>query len=103
MAKISTYVQTDSLLDAERDLKVQGISRSLLLRLLWCGFLVTDLMQLINAESLIQLSKEDSHLGEIENPMTRISLRKGLHLPEFLTKSIKSTNMSLLRQRFFFC
>ena len=46
------------LLDAERDLKEKGICRSLLLRLLWCGFLVTDLMQPINAESLIQLSKE---------------------------------------------
>jgi len=46
------------LLNAERDLKVRGINRSLLLRLLWCGFLVTDLMQPLNAESLIQLSKE---------------------------------------------
>lgn len=46
------------LLNAERDLKERGINRSLLLRLLWCGFLVTDLMQPINAESLIQLSKE---------------------------------------------
>lgn len=46
------------LLDAERDLKVRGNNRSLLLRLLWCGFLETDLMQPINAESLIQLSKE---------------------------------------------
>lgn len=46
------------LLDAEQDLKTQGISRSLLLRLIWCGFLVTDLMQSINASSLIQLSKE---------------------------------------------
>lgn len=46
------------LLNAERDLKERGINRSLLLRLLWCGFLVTDLMQPLNAESLIQLSKE---------------------------------------------
>lgn len=44
-----------SLLNAEQQLRAKGISRSLLLRLLWSGVLVTDLMKPINSESLIQL------------------------------------------------
>lgn len=46
-----------SLLNAEQHLRAKGISRSLLLRLLWNGVLVTDLMKPINSESLIQLFK----------------------------------------------
>jgi TnsA endonuclease N terminal len=46
-----------SLINAEQHLRALGISRSLLLRLLWSGVLVTDLMTPINSESLIQLCK----------------------------------------------
>lgn len=46
-----------SLLNAEQQLRAKGISRSILLRLLWSGFLVTDLMKPISSESLIQLLK----------------------------------------------
>jgi hypothetical protein len=46
-----------SLINAEQHLRALEISRSLLLRLLWSGVLVTDLMTPINSESLIQLCK----------------------------------------------
>ncbi len=46
-----------SLLNAEQQLRAKGISRSILLRLLWSGFLVTDLMKPISSGSLIQLLK----------------------------------------------
>ncbi len=51
-------VETKSLLEAERDLEAKGITRNYLLRLLWSGFLLTDLMKPITPLSLIQLSRE---------------------------------------------
>lgn len=49
-------VETSTLLEAEKKLKAKGITYSCLLRLLWSGFFLTDLMQPITAQSLVQLS-----------------------------------------------
>ncbi len=51
-------VETSSLLEAEKNLKAKGVTRNYLLRLLWSGFLITDLMKPITPFSLIQLSRE---------------------------------------------
>ncbi len=51
-------VETKSLLEAELDLEAKGITHNHLLRLLWSGFLITDLMKPITPQSLIQLSPE---------------------------------------------
>lgn len=56
-------VEAKSLIEAERDLEAKGITRNHLLRLLWSGFLITDLMKPITPLSLIQLSPEASSLG----------------------------------------
>lgn len=45
-----------TILEAEARLKAKGISYSCLLKLLWNGFLLTDLMRPITAQSLVQLS-----------------------------------------------
>lgn len=50
-------VETSSLLEAEKNLKAKGVTRNYLLRLLWSGFLSTDLMKPITPLSLIQLSR----------------------------------------------
>lgn len=57
-----------SLLNAEQHLRGKGIPRSLLLRLLWSGVLVTDLMKPINSESLIQLFKGNCNWERLLNP-----------------------------------
>lgn len=56
-------VETKSLLEASGDLEAKGITRNHLLRLLWSGFLITDLMKPITPLSLIQLSREAFLLG----------------------------------------
>ncbi|HHP7230592.1 MAG TPA: hypothetical protein ACFCUY_07005 [Xenococcaceae cyanobacterium] len=48
--KISTISETD------RSLKEREVTQSSLLKLLWIGFLLTDLMQPISPQSSIQLS-----------------------------------------------
>ncbi len=47
-----------SLQQAEQDLRPVGMSRPILLRLLYEGWLVTDLMQPLRPESLLQLAPE---------------------------------------------
>ncbi len=48
-----------SIEDAMVELTDKGVSKNILLRLLWSGFLVTDLMKPINCASLIQMSPND--------------------------------------------
>jgi hypothetical protein len=48
-----------SIQDAMQDLTAKGVSKNILLRLLWSGFLVTDLMKPITSASLIQMSPND--------------------------------------------
>jgi hypothetical protein len=53
------YFQTTpdtSFQKASQDLKAKGVSKNILLRLLWSGFLVTDLMKPITEDSSIQIS-----------------------------------------------
>lgn len=56
--KISTILETD------KSLKGRGVTQSSLLKLLWNGFLLTDLMQPISPHSSIQLSLYASNWQE---------------------------------------
>lgn len=56
-------VETSTLLEAEKKLKAKGITYSCLLQLLWSGFLLTDMMQPITAQSLVQLSPSAINWG----------------------------------------
>ncbi len=56
-------LEANRLIEAEQDLEAKGITRNHLLRLLWSGFLITDLMKPITPLSLIQLSPEASSKG----------------------------------------
>lgn len=49
-------VKISTISEAERSLRVRGVTQSSLLKLLWTGFLLTDLMQPISPLSIIQLS-----------------------------------------------
>ena len=49
-------IESGTLVEIERDLKGKGITQNCLLRLIWSGFLITDLMKPITPQSLIQLS-----------------------------------------------
>lgn len=49
-------VKISTILEIERSLRVRGVTQSSLLKLLWNGFLLADLMQPISPQSSIQLS-----------------------------------------------
>lgn len=49
-------VITSTISEAEKELRAKRITYSCLLKLLWSGFLLTDMMQPITAQSLVQLS-----------------------------------------------
>ncbi|WP_272819483.1 TnsA endonuclease N-terminal domain-containing protein [Scytonema hofmannii] len=53
--------------DAQLSLKAKGITVNMLLRLLWSGCLVTDMMQPINGESLIQMLANDCNWERLIN------------------------------------
>lgn len=49
-------VKSSTILEAETTLRVKKITYSYLLKLLWSGFLITDMMRSITSQSLVQLS-----------------------------------------------
>ena len=49
-------VKSSTILEAETALRVKKITYSYLLKLLWSGFLLTDMMRSITSQSLVQLS-----------------------------------------------
>ena len=49
-------VKSSTILEAETALRVKEITYSYLLKLLWSGFLFTDMMRSITSQSLVQLS-----------------------------------------------
>ena len=55
-------VKVSTILETATSLKEKGVTQSSLLKLLWTGFLLTDLMQPISPQSSVQLSPSTSNL-----------------------------------------